>query len=82
MLVGVDADEGLQHGCADLIGQRDRADLHETQVEFALQQRINRDDQRLHHVVEKVREADGAQNLEARLRSVGDRERRRRAIPR
>jgi len=66
VFVGVDADERLQNRGADLIGQRDEADLHETQAEFALQQRIDCNDQRLHHVVQKVREADRAQNIEAR----------------
>ena len=67
MLVRVNADERLQDRSADLIRQRDHTDLHETQVEFAFQQRIDRDDQRLHHVVEKMRETDGAQNIEARF---------------
>ena len=57
MLVGINTDDGLQEGCASLIGQRDGADLHETQVKFPLEQGINRHDQRLHHVVEEVREA-------------------------
>src|ERR1700680_1479971 len=70
VLVRVDADERLQDGSTDLIGQRDYSDLHETQVELALQQRVYRDDQRLHHVVEEVRETDDAQNVEARLRRV------------
>ena len=67
MFVGVDADQGLQQGGAHLIGEGDGADLHETQVEFAFEQRINGDDQRLHHVVEEMREADGAEHAEARL---------------
>ena len=64
-LVGIRADQRLQYRGADLVRQRDRADLRETQQKLALQQRIDRDDQRLDHVVEKVREADRAQHLEA-----------------
>ena len=66
-LVRIDADHGLQHRCADLVCQCDRADLHEIQLKLALHQRIDRDDQRLDHVVEKVRKADRAQDPEARL---------------
>ena len=71
MLVGINADDRLQQRRADLVGQRDRADLRETQVKFALEQRIDGDDQRLHHVVEEMREADGAQHIEARLHAAG-----------
>src|SRR5579863_8229626 len=70
MLVGVYTDDRLQHRGADLVGEGDHADLHETQAELALEQRINRDDQRLHHVVQKMREADRAQYLEASRRRL------------
>ena len=71
--VGINPDDRLQNGSAQLISQRDHADLHEAQMEFALQQRVDRDDQRLHHVVEKMRKADGAQNIEVRARRWGGR---------
>src|SRR5579863_615587 len=70
MLVGIDADDRLQHRGADLIGEGDHADLHETQMKLALEQRVDRDDQRLHHVVQKMREADRAQYLEAGRRRL------------
>ncbi len=73
MLVGEGADDGLQHGGANLVRQRDDADLRETQMEFALEQRVDRDHQGLHHVVEKVREADRSQHPEARLSEPGRR---------
>jgi len=67
MLVGVRADHRLQHRGAGLVSQGDDADLDETQCELTFQQRIDRDDERLHHVIEKMREADCSQNLEACL---------------
>ncbi len=63
VLVGVAAHHRLQHGGANLIGERDDADLREAQCELALQQGIDGDDQRLDHVVEEVREADGAEHV-------------------
>ena len=66
VLIGVNADERLQHRRADLVGQRYQADLGEIQIEFALQQRVDRNDQRLDQVVEEMRKTDRAQKLEAR----------------
>ena len=55
-------DERLQQGRSNLIGQRDHPDLPEVQVEGRLQQRINRRDQRLNHVVQEVAEGCREQN--------------------
>ena len=79
MPVGVGADQRLQYRCADLVGQGDRADLGEAQAELAFQQGIDRNDQRLNEIVEKVREADCPQQVEARrLRRGGHEVRHRR----
>ena len=56
--VRIKPDERLQHRRGDLIDQRDEADLTEVEVEIRLQIRIDRRQQRLHHVVEQVAEAD------------------------
>ncbi|MET3819469.1 hypothetical protein ABID76_002113 [Burkholderia ambifaria] len=61
-LVRIEPDERLQQRCGDLVGQRDQADLRERQRELALEHRIDREDQRLDHVVEHVREADRAEH--------------------
>ena len=70
MLVRVDADDRLKHRGADLISEGYHADLHETQLKLAFEQRVDRDDQRLHHVVQEMREADRAQYLEASRRGL------------
>src|SRR3569832_1955398 len=64
MTVGIRAHQRLQQRGGELEGQRDQADLREAEMETALEQRIARDQQRLHGVVEKMREADRAQYLE------------------
>ncbi len=65
MLVGVQADQRLQQRGGDLIGQRQQPDLHEAQIEAALEHWVDRQDQRLDHVVEHVGEADRGQHAEA-----------------
>ena len=65
--IGEQADQRLQQRRRELVGQRDQADLGEAQRELALQDRIHRQDQRLHHVVDHVRGADGAQDAVGRL---------------
>ena len=71
MFVGVDPNDGLEDRRAHLIGKGDRADLHEAQRELTLENRVNGDDQRLNHVVEKMRKADRAENFEARRLRFG-----------
>ena len=66
MAVGVVPHHRLQDGGRHLEGQRDQADLHETELERALQQRIDRRQQRLDHVVEQMGEADGGQHRKDR----------------
>ena len=70
MAVGVEPDQGLEQGSGDLVGQRDQTDLREGEMERALEQRIDRKDQRLDHVVQKMRKADGAEHLVARTLGV------------
>ena len=70
--VGIQADDRLQQRCRDLVGQRDQADLAETQVMTAFEHRIQREDQRLHHVVQQMGKTDGEQNREyGAFRSAG-----------
>jgi hypothetical protein len=56
--IGVQADQRLQDRRGHLVHQRDDADLAEAQAEIRLQIRIDGRQQRLHHVVEQVTEAD------------------------
>ena len=65
--VGIAADEGLQEGGEDLVGHGDEADLAEIEIEGALENRVHGREQRLHHVVEHVADADGAEDSEEGL---------------
>jgi len=62
--VAVEPDERLQQRCGEGGGEGDQAYLAEVQMEGVAQQRINRGQQRLHRVVEKMAKADGQQNFE------------------
>ena len=64
------ADERLQQRRGDLIGQRDHPDLPEVEMEGSLQQRINRRDQRLNHVVQEV--AEGGREQDRENQFLGD----------
>ena len=60
--IGVEADRGLQQRCRDLVDQRDQTDLAEAEPEGLLDHGIDRWQQRLHHVVQKVAEAETGEN--------------------
>ncbi len=82
LAVGDDADHRLQQRRGELERQRDQADLGEVERVVRLQDRIDRRDQRLHGVVEEVREAQAADHrigrpARRRLRSRRGRQRRR-----
>jgi hypothetical protein len=51
-LVGVVADDRLEQRGDQLIGERDKPDLAEIEMEAGLEHRIDRRQQRLHHVVQ------------------------------
>ena len=61
-MVGVEPDQRLQQRGGELEREGDQADLGEIQRERGLEHRIHRRQQRLHHVVEQVAEADGEQD--------------------
>jgi len=68
-------DQRLQDRGGHLIHQRDDADLAEVQAQIRLDVRIDCRQQRLHHVVEQVTEADRQDHAEDRVvddRSGGD----------
>ena len=62
LLVGEMADHRLQQRRGELERQRDQSDLREVQRVIVLQDRVHRCDQRLHGVVEEVREADAGEH--------------------
>ncbi|MGY3455955.1 hypothetical protein ACVWW5_001405 [Bradyrhizobium sp. LM3.4] len=62
LFVGVVADHWLEQRGRELERQRDHADLREVERVGVLQDRIHRSDQRLHGVVEEVREADAGKH--------------------
>ena len=62
LLVGEMPDQRLQQRRRELERQRDHADLGEVERVAVLQDRIDRGDQRLHGVVEEVREADSGKH--------------------
>lgn len=57
MAVGDMADDRLQQGAGNLEGQRDHPDLHEIECVGILDDRVDGGDQRLHEVVEQMRQA-------------------------
>jgi hypothetical protein len=63
-LVGELADDGLEEGGDDLVGESEEAEVGEVEVKLALEDRVDRREQRLHHVVEEVAEADGGEDAE------------------
>ena len=64
--VGVGADQRLQQRRGDLERERDQADLAEVERVVLLQDRVDRRQQRLDHVVQQMREADRVQHRECR----------------
>ena len=52
----------LQHGGDELRGERDQPDLEENEVIVILQQRVDGGQERLDQVVEKMADADGAED--------------------
>jgi hypothetical protein len=65
--VGVAADQRLQDGGRDLVGEGHDPDLPEGQVVTVLEHGIQRRQQRLHHIVEQMTEADCGQHRERGL---------------
>ena len=63
-LVGERADQRLQQRGGDLEGEGQQPDLREGQPIGALQHRIQRRQERLHHVVQQVREADRGEDAD------------------
>ena len=62
VLVGVESDHRLQQRGGELEGQGEQADLAEIEAVVALQHRIDRGQERLHHVVQHVAEAQRDEN--------------------
>jgi hypothetical protein len=71
-MVCIETDDGLQQGSGHLIRECDQAQLPEIQMERVLQNGIDGRDQRLHHVVKKMAEADRGQNSEDGLLFYAD----------
>lgn len=63
-MVGVEPHHRLEQGRCDLVGERDQSDLRKGELELSLQQRIDCQDQRLDHVVQKVRKTDRTEHSE------------------
>ena len=64
LAVRVAADQRLQQRGRDLVGEGEQADLAEAERVRGLQHRIQRRQQRLHHVVEQMAEADRGEHRE------------------
>ena len=65
--VGVGADERLQERGGELEGEGEQPDLTEAQLVGALEHRVHRRQERLHHVVQQVAEADGREHPDGGL---------------
>ena len=68
--VRIEADDRLQQGGRQLERERDEPGLEEREAELVAKHRIERRRQRLHHVVEHVRDAD--RDEDAQRRAFGD----------
>ncbi len=66
VLVGVEPDHRLQNRGGQLEGQRDDPDVHEIERQRLLEQRIDRQQRRLHRVVEEVPRTDREENWQHR----------------
>ena len=64
MLVGIEADDGLEERAGQLQDERDEANLREIELKVLFENRIDGRNQRLHHVVEQVAEAEGGEDFE------------------
>jgi hypothetical protein len=62
VVIGVQTDHRLQQGRRELEGEGDETDLAEIEVKAGLQHRVHGRQQRLHHVVQQVAEADREQH--------------------
>ena len=72
MAVGRESGEGLQNGGCHLKDERDNADLREREVELVLEDRIDRRNDRLYHVVQKMGDtADDEHRIDRALRNSG-----------
>jgi hypothetical protein len=61
--IGVVPDERLQDRCDELVRKRDQTDLGEAQLKLGLEQRIQRGQQGLQKIVEKVSDAQRDQDV-------------------
>lgn len=61
-MIGIETDDGLQQRSDALINQRDKADLPESKIETALENGIDRRQQRRRQVIEQMTEADRGKN--------------------
>jgi len=68
-LVGVEPDQRLQKTCHHLVGERQQSDLAEVQMKGALENGIDRRQQRLHHVIDEMADADRGQDAQDETRS-------------
>jgi len=66
MAIRVEPDNRLQQRACKLQHERDEAHLREIELEVLLEDWIDRGDQRLHHVVEEMAEAERRENFKCR----------------
>ena len=62
MMIGIEPDQRLKQRRGELKGEGNEADLPEIQPESALEDRVHGGQQRLHHVVQQVTDADGEED--------------------
>src|SRR5712692_8886722 len=71
MLVRIDPNDRLENRADHLKGQGDESDLGETEFQRVFQQRVDRRDQPLDGIVQKMAETQREQNGHRWLESVG-----------
>jgi hypothetical protein len=69
--IDIETDHRLQHRGGELKRECQNADLSEVETVITLQHRIDRRQQRLHHVVQQMTDADGRQDGKRRFRGCG-----------
>src|SRR5262245_17097271 len=64
MAIRIETDDRLQQRSRELQHEGDEANLREIELKVLLQNRVNGRNQRLHHVVEQMAEAESREDLE------------------
>jgi hypothetical protein len=71
MAIRIETDDRLKQRTRKLQYECDQPNLREIELKVLFQHRVNGRNQRLHHVVEQMAEAEGCEDLERWIHVVG-----------